>query len=328
MMNVRNTAIVLIGIALVLGGCQRSPKTDGDGPTIALVLKTVNNPFFIDLEAGARQAAEELGVNLLVQVPSLEIDVEKQIQVIENLIQRKVDALCITPSGSREIVPAIVKANRAGIPVLTLDSRVDSTALVEAGAEIVTYIGSDNVKGGRIAGETIIQLLGGRGKIAILEGIPGQETGDARLYGFHLAVDSEPLIEIIASQTGNWEREQGFNVFQNILEAHPEVEAMFACNDMMALGAVQAIDVAGKTGDIIVVGFDAIEDSREEIRQGTMYGSIAQNPFMMGKLGIEQAYRYIQGEEIPKYIPVKIGMITRDNVDQSVQTNGGSTETK
>lgn len=306
---------MLTVLLIILSSCQRSGRVADDAPTVALVMKTLNNPFFIDLEAGARDAARELGINLLVQVPDLEIDTEKQMQVIENVIERKVDALCITPSGSREIVPVILKANRAGIPVLTLDSRVDSTTLAEAGASVVTYIGSDNRDGGRIAGETIINLLGGKGKIAILEGIPGQETGDQRLLGFHDAIDVQPGIDIVASQTANWERDKGYNVFQNILQAHSDVQAVFACNDMMALGAVQAIAVAGRTGDIIVVGFDAVEDSRTAIREGAMYASVAQNPYMMGKLGIEQASRLLKGEQIPAHIPVKIEMITLENVD-------------
>lgn len=317
-MKSRAVHLTLLALSLVaLLGCQRKGDAVREGPTVALVMKTLNNPFFINMHKGAEMAADSLSVNLLVQAPDREIDVERQMQIIENLIQRNVDAICLAPSGAREIVPAILKANKANIPVLTLDSRVDSTTLAEAGAEVITYIGSDNVEGGRIAGETIIELLGRKGKVAVLEGVPGHETGDARLKGFHLAVDKEPDIEIVASQTGNWERDQGFNVFQNILQSHPEVEAMFACNDMMALGAIEAIAVAGRTGDILVVGFDAVQDSRQAIREGTMFGSIAQNPFEMGKFGIEQAYRLIKGEAIPEYIPVKIEMITMENLDSA-----------
>lgn len=317
MKNTSIAVLIMAAILLACTGCHPADKPDESGVTIALVMKTLNNPFFIDMQRGADRAAQALGADLLVQVPDREIDVEKQMQIIENLIQRKVDAICIAPTGSREIVPAILKANRAGIPVLILDSRVDSIALAEAGAEVVTYIGSDNVEGGWIAGETIIEILGGKGKVAVLEGIPGQETTNTRLKGFHLAVDQEPDIEIVASQAGNWDRDQGFNVFQNILQSHPEVEAVFACNDMMALGAVEAIAVAGRTGDILVVGFDAVQDSRQAIREGTMVGSIAQNPFEIGKLGIEQAYRLIKGEAIPEYIPVKIEMITMENLDSA-----------
>jgi ribose transport system substrate-binding protein len=295
--------------SLFLCDCQRGEKTTG--PTIALVMKTLNNPFFIEMEKGAVKAADSLGVHLISQAAEREVDVEKQMQIIENLIQRRVDALCVAPSGSREIVPAIVKANRAGIPVLTVDTRVDKTTLDEAGGHVVTYIGSDNVEGGRIAGEFLLEKLGNRGKIVILEGIPGHETGDARLTGFHSAVDGVPGVEIVASQTANWERDQGFNVFQNILQAHPDVQAVFACNDMMALGAVEAVAEAGKSGDIIVAGFDAITDAVDAIKAGKMAGTVAQNPYEMGRVAVINAYGLINGQTIPDYIPIEIELITR-----------------
>src|SRR5205085_10481574 len=141
-----------------------------------------------------------LGVNLVVQAAEREVDVEKQMQIIENLIQRNVAALCVAPSGSKEIVPAIVKANQAAIPVLIVDTRVDAKALAAAGGRTTTFIGSDNVEGGRIAGRFLAQRLQGRGKVAILEGIPGHETGDARLKGFKEAIEKEPGIQIVASQ--------------------------------------------------------------------------------------------------------------------------------
>jgi ribose transport system substrate-binding protein len=305
----------IISLIFLSVNCQRGEKSTAQGTTIAFVMKTLNHPFFIDMQNGAQEAADSLDINLIVQAAERELDVEKQMQIIENLIQRKVSALCVTPSGSRELVPVIVKANQAKIPVLTVDTRVDSVTLAEAGGNVVTYIGSDNFEGGRIAGKFVAEQLGGKGKVAILEGIPGHETGDARLRGFHYAVDKIPEITIVASQTANWERDQGFNVFQNILQSNPDVQALFACNDLMALGAIEAIAAAGKTGQIIVVGFDAIKDGRDAIREGKMKASVAQHPYEMGKLAIENAYRVINGEKIPEYIPVNIGLITIENVE-------------
>ncbi|MBN2010776.1 substrate-binding domain-containing protein [candidate division KSB1 bacterium] len=308
------SVIILTLSILIVSACQRGKKAEVEGPTIAIVLKTLNHPFFIDMQMGADAAAKQLGVNLIVQAAEREIDVEKQMQIIENLIQRKVDAICVAPSGSRELVPAIVKANKAGIPIITMDTEVDSIALASVNGKVATYIGSDNFEGGRIAGEFVAQQLGGAGKIAILEGIPGHETGDARLRGFHSAVEKYPGIEVVASQTANWERDQGFNVFQNIIQSHPKVEALFACSDLMALGAIEAIAAAGKSGDILVVGFDALKDAKVSIKEGKMAGSIAQYPYDMGKLAIENAFRVLQGETIPDYIPVRIELITPDKL--------------
>ncbi len=296
-----------------LSGCQRGEKQGVDGPSIALVMKTLNNPFFIDMQAGAEKAAKELGVNLIIQAAEREVDVEKQMQIIENLIQRKIDALIVTPSGSKEIVPAVVKANQIGIPVLIVDTRVDENTLNEAGGKTATFIGSDNFEGGKLAGEFITKSLNGKGKVAILEGIPGHETGDSRLKGFHSVVDNEQGIEIVTSQTANWERDQGFNVFQNIMQSHPEVQALFACSDLMALGAIEAIAAAGKAGQITVVGFDAFSEAREAIQKNLMAATIAQHPSEMGRQAIENAYRLINGEKIQEFIPVKIELITKEN---------------
>ena len=306
--------IYYVFILIVSFGCQRGEKSAVDGPTVALIMKTFNNPFFIEMQKGAEEAAERLSVNLIVQAAEREVDVEKQMQIIENLIQRKVDVICVSPSGSKEIVPAIVKANKANIPVIIVDTRVDAEALQEAGARIAAFIGSDNVEGGRIAGEYIVKKLGGQGKVAVLEGIPGHETGDARLKGFHQAVDHESGIEIVVSQTANWERDQGFNVFQNILQSNPEVQALFACNDMMALGAIEAIAAARKTGEIIVVGFDAVEDARESIQKGEMEGSIAQYPSAMGKLAVETAVDIIHSQTVSEFISTKIELITKEKL--------------
>ncbi|MFC1543172.1 sugar ABC transporter substrate-binding protein [Candidatus Neomarinimicrobiota bacterium] len=314
-MNRGKYVLLLLAGALLLtiSSCGRGDKPAGDGFTIALVMKTLNSPFFIDMLKGAEEAASKLGVNLIAQAAERELDVEKQMQIIENLIQRKVDAICVTPSGSKEIIPAIVKANLVGIPILVIDTRVDAATLEDANGHIATFIGSDNVEGGRIAAGYVVKLLGGEGKVAILEGIPGHETGDSRLSGFHEIVDKVPGIEIVASQTANWERDQGFNVFQNILQSHPEVQALFTCSDLMALGAIEAIAAAGKTGDLILVSFDALPEAREAIIEGTMNGSVAQHPYDMGRLAVENAHRLLNGQSIPAEIPVKIELITRQN---------------
>ena len=309
-------SLILLLSFLIISGCQRTEEKQFEGRTIGLVLKTLNHPFFIDMQKGAEDAAEKLKVNLIVQAAERELDVEKQMQIIENLIQRKVDAICVTPSGSRELVPVILKANKAGIPILTMDTRVDSATLVNAGGEVITYIGSDNYEGGRIAGAYLSEKLNGKGNVAILEGIPGHETGDARLRGFRTAISDFPGIKVVASQTANWERDQGFNVFQNILQSNPEVEALFACSDLMALGAIEAIATAGKTGRVLVVGFDAINDGRDAIRDGTMEGSVAQHPYDMGRLAIENAHNELNGETVADYLPVEIGLVTKENVNE------------
>jgi ribose transport system substrate-binding protein len=299
---------------LFTSGCNRDVGQQDGRPTVALVLKTLNSPFFIDMQRGAEEAAERENVGLLVQAAEREVDVEKQMQIIENLIQTGVKVLCITPSGSKEIVPAIAKANRAGIPVIIVDTRVDAAAAAEAGVRMETFIGSDNYEGGRLAAQYLREQSGGTARVAVLEGIPGHETGDSRLSGFRDALQDAPDVRVVASQPANWERNQGFNVLQNLLQAHPEIDWVFACNDMMALGAVEAIAAARKEGQTRVVGFDAVEDARKAMAEGSMMASVAQFPGEMGRVAVETAAALLRGEKPPEVQLVRIEMVTKESL--------------
>jgi ribose transport system substrate-binding protein len=295
--------------------CNRGgPDTSsGDRQSVALVLKTLNHPFFVDMRRGAQEAADKLGVRLQVQAAEREIDVEKQMQIVENLIQTGIGALAITPSGSREIVSALVKAKQANVPIIVVDTRVDAKAAADAGVTTETFVGSDNYEGGRLAGQYVVKMSGGKARVGILEGIPGHETGDSRLRGFREAVQGTPGITIVASQPANWERDQGFNVFQNMLQAHQDIDTVFAASDLMALGAIEAIAAAGRTGKIRVVGFDALDDAKKAIAAGTMEASVAQFPYEMGRVAVESAVKVMRGEKLPPDINVKLELVTKEN---------------
>jgi ribose transport system substrate-binding protein len=298
--------------SFLIAGCNRSVPAADARPRVALVLKTLNNPFFIDMQRGAEEAARRLNVDLVVQAAERETDVEKQMQIIENLIQARVGALAITPSGSREVVPAVGKANEAGIPVVIVDTRLDAKAATDAGVRTASFVGSDNYRGGQIVGEYLVKASGGTAKVAILEGIPGHDTGDQRVRGFRDAVKGAPSVQIVASQTANWERDQGFTVFQNMLQANPAIDTVFACNDMMALGAIEAIRAAGRTGKVRVLGFDAVQDARKAIEAGTMAATVAQFPDEMGRVAVESAVKALKGESVPAESGVRIELVTRE----------------
>jgi len=295
-------------LASTVPACRRGTDAAAK-PTVALVVKTLNNQFFIDMEAGARAAADSLGLELIVQAPEREIDVERQMQIVENLIQRQVKVLMLVPNGSKEIVPAVVKANAAKIPVVTVDTRVDAATLAAAGATVATFIGSDNEDGGHMAGLFLVERTGGMAKVAVLEGVPGHETADARLRGFRKAMAAAPGMQVVASQPANMERDQAFNVTQNILQAHPDITALFACNDVMALGALEAIAAAGKGAAVSIIGFDAQDDARKAITEKRMAGTIAQNPREMGRLAVITAHRLLKGETVAAEQPVAISLV-------------------
>jgi ribose transport system substrate-binding protein len=306
------------GLALVVvtlgtsAACNRGSSTDSSAaPRLAFVMKTLNHPFFLDMQRGAQEAADRAGLQLVVQAAEREIDVEKQMQIIENLLQTGIKVLIVTPSGSREIASAIAKANRAGVPVIVVDTRVDARAAADNNLKIASFIGSDNYEGGRLAGEHLAAVTGGKARVAVLEGIPGHETGDSRLRGFRDALAKHPGMTIVSSQPANWERDQGFTVFQNMLQAHADIDALFACNDLMALGAVEAIAAAGRSGRIRVVGFDALDDARTAIEAGKMEASMAQSPRDMGRLAVEGAARLLKSESLPADQTVPIELVAR-----------------
>ena len=308
----RHLALLLVlALAAVSGSCNRTPPADTSKKTVALVLKTLNHPFFVDMRRGAQEAADRLGVTLQVQAAEREIDVDKQMQIVENMLQTGIDVLAITPSGSREIVSALVKASKANVPIVIVDTRLDAKAAEAAGVKPQTFIGSDNYEGGKLAGEYVVSSSGGKARVGILEGIPGHETGDSRLRGFRDAVAKAPGITIVASQPANWERDQGFNVFQNMLQAHRDIDTVFAASDLMALGAIEAIAAAGRTGKIRVVGFDALDDAKKAVEAGTMAATVAQFPYDMGKAAVESAVKILAGEKLPPDIMVKLEMVTK-----------------
>jgi ribose transport system permease protein len=318
----RSLVLAGIGAVILLVGAVLFRAT-GSVPgqsaelTVAFVPKALNSPFWAEMEQAAEAEAAVQGVHLVALAADRETDVERQYQIIENLIQQGVDAILLAPSGSKELVPAIRKANEADIPVLLLDTRIDEAAAAAGGARVLTYIGSDNFEGGAVAGRYLAETLGGSGNVAIIEGISGHETADQRRLGFLNGIEAFPMIQVVASQTANWERALAYNVAENLLQAHPEIEAIFAANDEMALGALEAVAAARRAGEIHVVGFDAIPDALANIRSERLLGSVAQYPSEMGRLGVFHAVALLRdGTAPPEEVLTRVEMIDRHNINE------------
>jgi len=308
------TAAVLVAMALGVRSTTRAPAR-GRVLTIAFVPKALNSPFWAEMQQAAEREAAALSVRLVALAADRETDVERQYQIIENLIQQKVDAILLSPAGSRELVPAIRKANDSGIPVLILDTRIDAAAAASMGAKVVTFIGSDNFEGGAVAGRYLARALAGSGSVAIIEGIAGHETADRRRQGFLKGVEPHRGIRVVASQTADWERARAYTVAENLLQAHPDLDAIFAANDEMALGALEAVDAAGRMAHVRVVGFDAIPDALANIAKGRLLGSVAQFPGEMGRLGVRHAVALLRdGTVPPAEILTRVELIDRSNV--------------
>lgn len=271
--------------------------------TVGFSISTLNNPFFVTLRDGALQVAQKEKVQLLVLDAQDRVD--KQVADIEDLVQRQVRVLIVNPTDSAAVVPAIQRANQAGIPVITVDRSA-------SGGRIAFHIASDNVAGGRMAAEFICKLLKSRGKVVELEGIPGTSAARDRGAGFNAYLKEKcPGITVIARQTANFDRAQGLSVMENILQAHPEIDAVFAHNDEMALGALKAIKDRGRK--IPVVGFDATPDAVKAVEACEMAATIAQQPSEMGRIAVERAVALIRGTGVPnqtRFIPVPLKIVS------------------
>ncbi len=319
--RLRNVAAATAGVLLLVVGAiffrtTLSAPEQSPTLTVAFVPKALNSPFWAAMERAAQREATAQGVRLVALAADRETDVERQYQIIENLIEQQVDAILLAPAGSRELVPAIKKANDAGIPVVLLDTRIDTDAAEAVGAHIVTYIGSDNFEGGAVAGRYLAAKLGGAGDVAVIEGISGHETADQRRLGFLEGIRAFPAVRVVASQPANWERALAYNVAENLLQAHPELDAVFAANDEMALGAVEAVAAARRLGQVKVVGFDAIPGALDNIRAGRLLGSVAQFPGEMGRLGVRHAALLLRDGVAPaEEMLTRVEMIDRGNVD-------------
>lgn len=294
-------ALALV-LAVGLAGCGTGGTDNGGGEgeyTIGLVVSTLNNPFFVDLRDGAQAKADELGASLIVL--DSQDDAATELSNVEDLVNQGVDLIMINPTDSDAVGSAVAAANGAGIPVVTLDRSANS-------GEVVAHIASDNVAGGEMAGEFIVEQLGGAGMVVELEGIPGASAARERGEGFNAALEGTDL-EVVARQTANFDRAEGLSVMENILQAQPEIDAVFAHNDEMALGALEAIKASGR--DIMIVGFDATDDAVAAVEAGELAATVQQLPKDIGSIGVDTAMKVLNGETVDEYIPVALELVTQ-----------------
>ncbi|WP_294066500.1 ribose ABC transporter substrate-binding protein RbsB, partial [uncultured Fusobacterium sp.] len=252
---------------------------------IGLVISTQNNPFFVTLKEGAEAKAKELGHDLIVL--DSQDNPAKELGNVEDLLVKGVDVLLINPTDSDAVVSSVKAANRNKIPVVTLDRAAN-------GGDVVSHVASDNVLGGEMAGNFIVEKLGGKGKVVELEGIPGTTAARDRGTGFNKAVNGK--LEVVAKQAADFDRTKGLNVMENILQAQPEIQAVFAHNDEMALGALKAIEASGR--DIFVVGFDATDDAVTAVKEGKLAATVAQKPAEKGAIGVEVADKIVKKQAV------------------------------
>lgn len=292
---------VILGVGLMLAGCNKSDHSAAKPrqKSIAMVMSTLNNPFFVSMKEGAQKEAKALGYKLFVL--DSQNDSAKEMTNVEDLTVRGVSVILLNPTDSDASANAVRSANRAKIPVITLDRGAN-------GGKVASHVASDNVAGGKMAGQYIVKQLGGKGEVIQLEGVAGTSASRERGKGFMEAIKGSGLT-LVASQPADFDRTKALNVTENLLEAHPSVKAIFAQNDEMALGAAMAVKAAKK--HIIIVGFDGTKEGIQAVKSGDISATIAQQASKIGAIGVKMANRLINKEEVPANVPVKLHLVTK-----------------
>ena len=280
---------------------KESSEDSGDGDagtgsgSIGLAVSTLNNPFFVTLSEGAKEAAAEKDAELIVVDAG--DDAAKQTNDIEDLISKNISVLIVNPVDSDAVAPAVKDAVAKGIKVVSVDRVVN-------GVDVDCAIASDNVAGAEAATEYLVGLIGEDAKVAELQGVSGASATIDRGEGFHTVADEK--LDVVSSQTANFNRSEGMTVMENMLQANSDIQGVFAHNDEMALGAVEAIG----NKDILVVGFDATDDAMAAVAEGRMAATVAQKPDLMGATAVETALKLIAGESVEKEIPDEVELVT------------------
>jgi ABC-type sugar transport system substrate-binding protein len=317
----RFASLTAIALAATLGAgvanAQGLPKLkQKDTYKVGFAQTESNNPWRIAETKSMQDIAKSCGWNLVYTDAAG--SAAKQVADVESMIAQKVDLIVLAPREEKPLIPAVMKAKKAGIPVILIDRNVDQK-LAAAGKDYVTFIGSDFIDQGRRAGEWLVKATGGKGKIVELEGTTGSSPANDRKKGFDDLVKKHPGLKVVASQSGDFARDKGRQVMQTLLQAHPDVTAVYAHNDEMAIGAIAALEAAGKKPgqDVIVVSIDGTRDALTAIAGGKMGATVQSSPFF-GPVSCETVKKFVKGEKIPAWVKVEDKFYDKSNAQANM----------
>ena len=298
-------------VACMFAGCSRD-NNKTDAKEILVIVKNSTAPFWISVMDGAKAAGAELGYTVTCKTP---VDTaegsgnEQQSNLCEEAIVSGVSCVVLAPVDSEAIIPATKKINEAGIPIVNLNTKISDDT------QYKTFCGLENINQGYNTAKAMFELMNGEGKIFIIEGSTGAQTSIDRVKGFEKALAEYPNIEVVAQQSANYSRADALNVVQNLLQAHPDVNAILCCNDEMALGSAEAIDAANLTGTIKVAGQDANDDAVAALKEGKITVTSFGNPYMQGYTAVKAAVDVLEGKKVDAFYEVETVVVTKENVD-------------
>jgi ribose transport system substrate-binding protein len=310
-MNKKSLVILLLlstVAALVVTACNRETG-DTKKKVIAVIPKGVSHFFWQTVHAGAEAAGKELGVEIIWKGPSQEINYSDQVNIVEDAINRRVDGIVLAPSHDEALVPVVERAKREGIPVTIFDSGIKTESYI-------SYVSTDNRRGGVVGAERLAEKLGGKGKVAILGVKKGSLSTDEREDGFQETIKQKyPEIQIVQFLYGEADRAKSLDRAMDILTAHPDLDGIFASNESSSVGAVQAIKQKGLVGRVVLVGFDSSPNLIEDLKTGALDSLVLQNPYRMGYEGVKTMVDKLNGQQPPRRIDTGVKLLTKENMD-------------
>jgi ABC-type sugar transport system substrate-binding protein len=314
------TAIALaVGVSLSMsvaacggddGGGGGAAAGDG-GKSVGVMIKGLDNPFFAAMNDGVKAAAGAQGADVQIQAAASLTDTSGQASKLEALIGQDMSCYVVNPISQTNLVQPLARVPD-GTPVVNIDSPVGDDAAKQAGLDISTYIGTDNVAAGGMGADTMAGLLKGGGTVGVIGGISGDATSNARVEGF--TSGAQGRFEPLKTVAGDWDRAKALNAAEDLMRANPDIKGFFAANDQMALGIAQAVKHAGKKGQIAIVGVDGIEDALKAVKTGDMSATVSQYPYTIGQLGVEACLAASQGKDLPANVKAPVQVVTKDNV--------------
>ncbi|MCF6463919.1 sugar ABC transporter substrate-binding protein [Clostridium sp. Cult1] len=289
------------------------PEKD-TGVKLAAIESTLANSFWITMQEGYEDAAKEYGVSIDVMATETETDIDGQLDIMKILISKDYDGIAVSPLTEHNLIPGVVEANNEGVKVVVVGNAISEEALKEAEGRIEAYITSDFKQQGTIGAEYIIDKTGGKGKVAVIEGIPGATQSEARKNGAIEAFEAAGM-EVLPVQTANFDRQQAYDLTAALIEANPDIVGISCGNDVMALGAVEALKAKDMKDQVVVVGVDFIEEAKASIENGELDATVAMSPYLFGKAGTITALKAIQGHEFKESVVwTPIQLVNKDNV--------------
>lgn len=308
--------LILFAISTVLISCGKSGTTTQSASTepakktieIAVIPKSFSHQFWLTVKAGAEQAGKELGVKIIWQGTAKETEVEQQINIVQDMINRGVSAIVLAASDANALIGIVESAVNKGIPIVTIDSGVNSD-------KPISFVATDNIAGAKIAAETLAKLIGEEGEVGLIPFVAGAATSEMREKGFKEGISAYPKIKLVSVLYSDSNVAKAMDVTNDMLTSFPDIKGIFAANESSAVGCAQAIRSKGKVGQVKVVAFDAAEEEIQALKDGVIQALIVQNPFNMGYLGVKCAYDAIQGKPVEKRIDTGVTVVTLENLN-------------